>query len=232
MKSANQTSSYLTAALLFAFAVALSFVWFLISNSPDRLDLHGGGHWRQPDIISSTYREPISGAIWSFDYDEIEQTLSQIRQNEKGALILNEKTHTILKDAVSKFPNEIDNASLQRIKFLTRKSFGDKAGQQIADLLLNFYAYTKATERDRELDGTQRPTGDSVDRQERLFEELLIRQNQFMGPEISESLFGRKNALNRYLYARKRINEDPSLSQLQKQKKLSKLQARFKEDAR
>lgn len=230
MKFAKLISSYLTATLLFAFAVALSFVWFLISNSPDRLDLQSSAQWRQPDIISSSYPDPISGTQWSFDYDEIEQTLSQIRQSESGELILNEKTLAILRDAVSKFPNRIDNESLQRIKFLTSKSFSKKAGQQLADVLLNFYAYTKATEQGQELVSTVRPVADPVGRKERLFEESLLRQRQFMGPEVSKRLFGRKNALNQYLYARKRINEDTTLSHLQKQQKLSKLQARFKQD--
>ena len=56
----------------------------------------------------------------------------------------------------------------------------------------------------------------------------MLLQEQYLGEGVTAQFFGRENILNHYLYARKAINEDSTLSPTQKRQQLTILQDRFK----
>lgn len=213
--------SILNVFSLIALTLALFLLWSIHADSPDILNSPDVHLWQQPLSISDEFPERISTTHWQFDFESTEQVLTKIKLNGKGELILNETTADLLKVAVSKLPLNMTEADLQRIEILVAKGLPGKAGQQLSGVLTDFYRYWQLARIDDK-------KALNIEAKERSFDQAVLRQERYLGKDIAERLFGRKNAVTRYLYARRRINEDTNLNQEQKQQQLIILQNRFK----
>ena len=228
MKLVHLIPSRLTSATLLLLVLALALISSLHSSPVERQGVQSNSQWRQPNAISSIFPEPLSTDEWQFDYDDIEQVLARIKQGESNNLIINETTAVILNEAVSNFSEETNENSLRRIRFLVSKGMRGDAGQELGEILVSFYRYKKAEAKEKLLEKTSQAKTKSLKVQETRFEQTLLIQERYLGPEVSEQLFGRKNALNRYLLARRRVSENASFTAIQKQKILGQLQQQFK----
>jgi hypothetical protein len=215
-------------ALAIAFVIALSVLWSLhaaslccLDSSLNSSDRH---EWQQPSAITDRFPERISTSYWQFDYEATEQALLKIKQSKSGELILNVSTAKVLEKAISTLPIRMKHDELRRVELLLIKGLPGRAGQQLASVFTGFYYYQQALNSANSTVDTQEHTDD----QELSFKQMVLLQKEYLGEDISEQLFGRQNRLNHYLYARKAINENPSLNPAQKQQQLSILQDRFK----
>jgi hypothetical protein len=216
--------SRLTSVIVIAFTMTLSALWSLHTESQNISVKYSKFEWRQPLSLAGSFPMLISTIHWQFDYEATEQALLAIKANEVGDLILNANTAKILKKAVSKLPSKMNTAELQRVEFLVAEGLPGKAGQQLATVMTNFYHFKQATDiADASTNAKQNKQSKALS-----FQQSILRQKRYLGEHTSKQLFGKKNALNNYLYARKRINEDTNLNQVQKQDQLTTLQARFK----
>lgn len=206
---------------LLALTLVLFLLWSIHMNSPDIPNSPDVHLWQQPLSISDEFPERISTTYWQFDFGATEQILTKIKLNETGELILNETTADLLKVAVSKLPLDLTEADLQRIEILLAKGLPGKAGQQLSSVLTGFYRYWQ-------LERVDEKKALNIEDKERSFEQTVLRQERYLGQDIAGRLFGRKNAVTRYLHARRGINEDSNLNQEQKRQQLLILQNRFK----
>lgn len=213
--------SILNVFSLIALTPALFLLWSIHTDSPAILNSPEVHLWQQPHSISNEFPERISATHWQFDFEATEQVLTKIKLNETGELILNETTADLLKVAVSKLPLNMTEADLQRIEILVAKGLPGKVGQQLSDVLTGFYRYWQIERIDEN-------NALNIEDKERSFEQTVLLQERYLGKDVAEHLFGRKNAVTRYLYARRRINEDSNLNQAQKRQQLIILQNRFK----
>ncbi len=213
--------SILTVFSLIALTLALFLLWSIHTDSSDILNSSDWHLWQQPLSTSDEFPERISATHWQFDFEAAEQTLTKIKLNEKGELLLNETTADLLKVAVAKLPLNMTDADLQRIEILIAKGLPGKVGQQLSGVLTNYYRYRQALIADtKKMKNTET--------KEIIFEHTAMLQEYYLEKDIAKKLFGKKNAVTHYLYARRRINQDSNLTQEQKQQQLNVLQDRFK----
>ena len=206
---------------------ALCFLWLLHTESLVELSSASNKSWQQPVAISDSFPDEISSHYWPFNFDATEAQLLNIKYDQVGELILNEAAAKQLENAVSSLPKKLDLEALQRLELLVEKGWSGNSGKQLATVLVSFYHFQQASNI-ATLSTSTKST--STKSQEQQFQEAVQRQEYYLGKDLANKLFGRKNAVNYYLYARKAINENLSLSSAQKQEQLSKLQSRFKEN--
>jgi hypothetical protein len=213
-----------------AFTVALYALWSLHTESKNIQVKPNKFEWQQPSSLVDKFPTLISTAHWKFDYEATEQALLAIQVSNTKNLILNAHTAKILEKAISNLPSKMSKTELERVGLLTAKGLPGKAGQQLATVLTNFYHYQQAIDIVKATANTSSITTSKQQKQskETIFKQSVERQKNYLGEDTAEQLFGKQNALNAYLYSRKRINEDTNLSPAQKQAELTTLQARFK----
>ncbi len=81
---------------------------------------------------------------WQFHFDDIDKTLSKMRTDTQGHLVLDSSILRTLQLAYSKLPKDLDKKNLDRLSFLINKSYPTNQGIQLANLLLVFYKYQHA----------------------------------------------------------------------------------------
>jgi len=210
-----------TTLLLVLVLSLLSVLWPLYAGYPASHD-NDKYQWRQPAAIADSVPESIATKKWTFDFELVEQRLRQIRLNKDGALILDASLAKDLEYAISELPSNLNKEALQRLELLIAKGLPGSAGTELANMFTKFYVYLQASTL-RNLS-----TDINLTQPEHHFHQRLKHQERIFGKKVAHQLFGHQNALQQYLYARRHINEDPSLNQAQKQRKLSLLQRRFK----
>jgi len=209
-------------------AMTLSTLWSLHAESqgfllsPDKLD------WQQPSSMSESFPELISAHHWQFNYEATEKILLKMKQKKTGELVFNENTAKVLKQAVSELPIKMEKDELQRVEFLVTKGFPGKTGQQLAIVLTQFYHFQQASNIAHSSINIKK----NKHNKELSFQQTVLRQERYLGKDMTRQLFGRQNALTHYLYARQHINENSNLNQIQKQQQLTALKNRFKTHVR
>lgn len=209
-------------AMALVLTMTVSFLWQLhVTDSNDRLHLPSSIEWQQPSSLSDQFPQAISVNVWPFDFEASEQILLTIQPNKNGAMTLNANTAKVLDEAVSKLPQRLSDSAIQRLALLVTKGLTGKSGHELAQIFTQFYQFKQAW------NAVKNTPPDTMNK-EALFHKMVLLQNKYLGKHMSSQLFGKKNAVTHYLYARKRINNDSYLNQAQKQLQLENLQVRFK----
>ena len=203
-----------------ALIMTLSLLWRIHADDKN-LEQEKLHLWQQPLSLNEHFPERLSSSSWRFDFDEVEQVLLSVKQDEMGELIVNETTAKILENAVTKLPSNMQDAELHRIEFLISKGLQRHDGQQLAKLLIGFYRLQQFTVNSNEV-------VQSLKAKEKRFEETVFHQELYLDKAFAEKLFGRQNSVTRYLYQRLHIQQDQNLTQEQKQQQLDIHQRRFK----
>lgn len=200
----------------------LSFAGFQLESKNS--EQHAATHqWQQPQAVTVNYPVPISQAHWQFDYEGLESVLQKVSVNGQGGLLINGDMAEVLAEAVMKLPDNMTEHELQRVAFLTSRGLPGLAGAQLALILNNFYRYQQVS---KPASG-QGNIKTSPAQKMQLFQQELALKETYLSKEIVEALFGQKNRLLNYLFSRRKINENPELSQQQKNQRLADLEQQF-----
>lgn len=226
MVLAHTKASTLSVGLSLVLAMLLVVHIMIHSGQANHALPNDRAPWRQPASIAHDFPAAISSKQWHFDFQSIEHTLPNIKVRQSGELILGHSSVGQLETLVASLPKQLSEQDLSRLEFLVTTAFPDNAGHLKAKLLTNFYRYQKAL-----LVGEAQSSRLSERDKEWLHHNKLQQQQRYFEPEMAEQLFGQQNAVNQYLLTRRRIHQDTSLSQLEKQAKLKQLQQAFKTDA-
>ena len=218
------TPTRLKCVIVLAFTITLYALWTLHTNPQETLITPNKFEWRQPLSLVDNFPTLISTERWAFDYELTEQTLLAIKTNKTGDLILNANTAKQLKKAISNLPSNMTTKELQRIELLASKGLAENTGRQLSTLLIRYYHFQHALNSVLSTSNSQK----NNQNKEFSFKQTILLEERYFGKQVSKQLFGQKNALNQYLYARKRINENTTLSREEKIHQLSSLQERFK----
>jgi hypothetical protein len=214
---------------LLALAFTLTILWRLHTEtanlSPKRSEKKADQpQWRQPASLTTRFPELISTNTWQFDYQATEQILLRIKKHPNGALVLNANTAKILRKAIAALPLRMDKKAISRVALLVSKSLPGYPGQQLASILTNYYYFLQASNKAHSANNSIK----GKTNKEQLFRQTVLRQERYLGKDITHQLFGQQNRLTRYLYARQQVNENGTFSPAIKQQRLKTLQANFK----
>src|SRR5690606_4873773 len=107
---------------------------------------------------------------------------------------------------------------MARMTFLIEKQFGADASEQFAGLLPVLKNYKEVEQRWWEENGSQMPPA---------YSELFQLQDEVLGEELAGKLFAEQRRLANIMLSSYRIQNDPGLTQEQKDQALADLQSGF-----
>ncbi|GAB1267680.1 hypothetical protein NBRC116493_09330 [Aurantivibrio infirmus] len=203
--------------------------WVQRSNSAS-LEAKGA-----PGEFSAGFSSPQQNKIirpkrWAFDYWQIEPIVQSVKVDATGQIILNDDMAVVLNSIVAMLPSELDRENLSRLSDLIEINIPASPGQEFAALVVNFYRYHVEFQKwvaESESIATTDPNADS-DKLELQFEQSLKMMYARIGENNAEAIFGKQHALKEYLFQRRRINDDPTLSADEKNVGLTALEQKFK----
>lgn len=190
--------------------------------------------WLQPEELDQKYPERITSRKWSFDFETVEEKLTAVVVDAEGRLVISPQTQELMQQILNSLDTRLTQENRQRVFLLMQKSVGGEAGAQLADLTFKYSQYIEGMDQ-LEKQVEQMPTavqseGSVLGRDEWLHRQTLVLQTQIFGPDITLAMFGRKQVLADYLFARRRIQADASLAEVEKARRLAQLKQQY--DAR
>jgi len=187
--------------------------------------------WLQPAELDGQYPEYLSSRQWSFDFDVVEEKLSAVPVDGQGNLVISSQTPEFLQKILTSLDPQLSDENRQRAFFLMEKSVGGAAGMQLADLALRYSQYIKQLDQLKQeansVLAAMHAEGSDLSRDEMLHQQSLVLQHQIFGLDITQAMFGRKQVLADYLFARRRIQADKALSDAEKSKHMEQLKKTY-----
>ncbi len=186
-------------------------------------EVGGMGYWRQAITTQALFPNPITAQQWHFDFEATERILRKVPLSDSEELLFNPELVTVLTRALDALPKNMNDQALQRAAFLVSKGLPSEPGKQLADVFKNYYQLHQAS-----LNGIESNDDVELTDKQSIFKAMIKRQDRYLGVGVASQLFGKQRAITAYLYERKAINQNSSLNQQQKQKKLHALQNQHK----
>jgi hypothetical protein len=180
--------------------------------------------WHQPSTSNIFFPKKISPQIWPLDFELAEQVLSESKLNNNGELLINPQLADTLDKAIALLPENLNENTLQRAKFLTSKILTDRSGDQLASVFINYYQLQKKIKKDNLIEKDD----SNVESELSIFRRMTAIQDQFLGNEIANLLFGKKRSITEYLYERRDINGNIDLNSNQKKRQLNALKIKYR----
>lgn len=174
-------------------------------------------HWYQPWQLNALYPNPISPTLWHFGFESVEKKLLTLVFD--GTFVVNEQTPAVFNDAVLLLPKKLSETDIERLVWLTEKTFTGEEGQQLGQLLVDFYLYRVEVQEKKKGRSTNRQIG---------LEEFALQQAYF-GKKNAKLMFARQHALASFLYERRRIQADVQISVKEKNEQLEALTQQFQQ---
>ncbi len=199
------------------FGRATTLVAFLIVTFSFSIAWYQAAHSGYESIRTIDQWQPNEAKTrYSFNFTVIDTWLMNLPENWRQQWQHPSNQLAIIQGLVTKFPAQLNQQELKRIGFLIAKTFPDEAGQQLSQLSTRYFQYQQA-EKSNSTDANA----------ETQFQQTMARQREYFGPVIADQLFGKTNALTRYLLERKKINDNRQLEAAEKQQKLHQLHQHF-----
>lgn len=179
---------------------------------------HGGSSSHSVQKFSM---RPLTATVEQLDFTSAEAAWSGLTIDPQGNLQIDALTETALSDAVALLQEQPSaNASEQamaRIALLLEKQFG-AASQQIMALLPTLKHYKEIERRFWEENGARNPPPHA---------ELFQLQDKLFGATLAKQLFSTQRRLANFMLASQTIQNDATLTQAEKDRKLTELQSAF-----
>jgi hypothetical protein len=190
--------------------------------------------WFQPAELDQHYPERITSRKWSFDFEPVEEKLTAVAVDAGGRLVISARTQELIQQILNSLDTRLPPENRQRVFLLMQKSVGGEAGAQLADLTFKYSQYIERMDQ-LEIQVGQMPSvvqteGAVQGRDEWQHRQTLALQTQIFGPDVTQAMFGRKQVLADYLFARRRIQADAALTEPEKTRRLDQLKQDY--DAR
>lgn len=162
------------------------------------------------------------------DFWAAEMALARIARDEHGDPRLDAATEALLSAAVAALPASPTPQSDERIALLMRKSFPGSAQAGLAVLFDEYRRYRAAEIEQRETQPSPRDLADEIAG----FEATVALRQRYFGKQRAQALFGRQQALTRHLFALRRLEADPALSEAAREQQRRTLQTEYEQRVR
>lgn len=216
------------AAIVFAAALGI-----IAATLPEKRALGGSDQdWVQPDEVTRRHPVPISNHQWGFDYQPVEALVQALVQalvpGSDSDLELTNYTAEVLGRIASALPENLTQADIQRIGFLSRQglpgSIASGVADDLASTLTGFLRYRQAARAQEQA----AHNGSGPAAAQARFERSVNLQNQYLGTAAAQHLFGQQRRLQQYLIARQAIQANHDLTAAQRQEALGRASEQFR----
>lgn len=180
------------------------------------------GQWRSPANVARVPAETLKPAEEVL-FQLVDTSFGRLKLAPNGQVPLNSVTEAALVGAVAELPPNISAETMNRLQFLIRQSVPGPLGEQFGALLREYYGYKQLEA--RELGPP--PQAPNIDVEWDRFQKTVALQYRYFGAERARRLFGEHHALARYMFALRRVEADPRLSEKQRLAKQLVLQKQY-----
>lgn len=197
------------ASILIVFAFLLVVFVIVYPKEDSYIEKEGSLIWRQPFSVDALYSEKISSKYWSLDFEAMERALFRIKFNKAGEVKLSSNTSNALERLMTRFPSGMDADLTQRVHLLIAEVYPGDKGKSVARLVMNFHDFYLA----QQVLEKEKPVESGVLAAEARFYELVKLKETYLGKAVSDTLFAEQHALALYIFERRKINADKSLTE-------------------
>ena len=208
----------------------------IAATLPDKRALGGSDQdWVQPDEVTRRNPVPISNHEWAFDYQPVEALVQTLVIGSDSDLELNNHTAEVLDRIASALPENLTQADIERIGFLSRQvlpgsdvsNVVSDVADDLANTLTGFLRYQQAARAQERI----AHNGSGLTTAQLRFERSVALQNQYLGKAEARQLFGQQRRLQQYLIERQAIQANVDLSAAQRQEALDRVIEQFRSGA-
>lgn len=192
------------------------------ATEPDTI----GASWQLPKETGPTASNENEIDVDSeipFNADAIYVALQNVRLDQNGDVILDDRALDALNDAFQRGELEFTRQNLSDLQELINAGLPGKAGEQTARIATDFYHYLEAQEEFIAAYEAQNAEEASVEAAERQYQQLQQLRSRYLGDNVASQLFKAENAHFEYMMEAKRIQKDPSLTEEEKVEKALEL---------
>jgi hypothetical protein len=210
-------ASFLSAVLLSALAIGA----VRINSIEQRPAPSQPRIWIQPPQVSAHYSDPISSHGWGFDYHPVATELATLAPERNNDFKWNSTTAAVLERAAATLPENLPEASIARIGFLSAQGMPQAGGAELAEALTGMIRYVHAKNQVTApgTDSSSAWTG---------FKTLVALQDQHLGDVRAQQLFGEQRRISQHLLQRRAIQDDERLNSEQRRQALLELTEQFR----
>ena len=208
----------------------------IAATLPDKRASGGSDQdWVQPDEVARRNPVPISNHGWAFDYQPVEALVQTLVIGSDSDLELNNHTAEVLDRIASALPENLTQADIERIGFLSRQvlpgsdvsNVVSDVADDLANTLTGFLRYQQAARAQERI----AHNGSGLTTAQLRFERSVALQNQYLGKAEARQLFGQQRRLQQYLIERQAIQANVDLSAAQRQEALDRVIEQFRSGA-
>jgi hypothetical protein len=221
MQSSRDRMKSLALAVI-VFATTLGII---AATLPGKRALGGSDQdWVQPDEVARRNPVPISNHGWAFDYQPVEALVQTLVTGSDSVLEFNNHTAEVLDRIASALPENLTQADIERIGFLSRQGLPGAVTSDVANMLTGFLRYRQAARAQERI----AHNGSGLVTAQGRFERSVALQNQYLGKAEARQLFGQQRRLQQYLIERQAIQANVDLSAVQRQEALDHVSEQFR----
>ncbi len=156
---------------------------------------------------------------FNVSFSEVENALMMAKLDNVGALILDEQALASLNLVVSRLPENLTPQDIQKLQDLIMKAQPGQAGEQVAEVLGNYYHLKQAEKAWLESGVSANSLQAAIDQ----LEKVTAMREDYLGQVVADKLFLRQQEKSRFYLQRMAIQQDRDLSAQQKESKIANL---------
>ncbi len=160
-------------------------------------------------------------------YAEVESALTMAKLDIYGRLILDDSARASLNLVVSRLPAKLSDSDMENIQNLIKQAMPGTAGEQVAQVLGNYYKLKQA-EKSWFENGIQANSPDAALQQ---LNEMVNMRREYLGADVANQLFSKQHKQALFSLKRASLNQRTDLTELQKQDKINLLEQDFQSDS-
>lgn len=169
----------------------------------------------------------IGAGQWHTDFYQLESVWDKIPVSEGLDIIVGADTEAQLQKIVGVLGEDLSTQEWSRAEWLINKHYARRTASQMTRLIANYHGYTQTYQASRALiaraTGAQKTQLLQVHRQEDKQQQVY-----FLGFEIAQKLFAKRNHTRDYFTERQLINLDSALTEQQKRDQNALVERRYK----
>lgn len=159
-------------------------------------------------------RDPLNNMdTIPFSADALYEALQNVRIDKNGDVILDNEALEALNRTLQYGGVELNRQNLADLQELIKVGVPGKAGEQTAEIVVDYYRYLEAEDEFNALYEQQGSTADlSNDAYAQQYEELKALRTLYLGQEVAAELFATADASAYYMFEAQQLEADTTLS--------------------
>jgi hypothetical protein len=192
-----------------------------------------GAVWQRQSVADATeeVNQTTSNETIPFNADALYDALQNVRIDENGDVILDNQALEALNSTLQYGEVELSDRNLANLQELIKIGVPGKAGEQTADIVVDYYRYLGAEDEFNAMYEQPSAAADmSTDAYAQQYEELKALRAMYLGQDVAEQLFETADASARYMFEAQKLEADASLTDDEKAERLQTLNDRLTDE--